>query len=298
MGASTMTGPYAPPPPPAAAAYGYGNGHVGYPTPYPVEPPEPPAHNTVEMTREMLLQVLDRFAEVLARKEFFGSLVSSSSSSSSITGASLGGAKENHGPKIRLITHGGACMLLHPQLHALSMNMPLIVDPLAPARLPPPKPTIGPTHSVTGLNANANTNVNMNKVDLVPVPKNLHMSNLPRRTTTRDVDVLLRAFVVDYGGHKHVLPGYTGYSNPNSNLSGFGSGTKTGDPGEAAKEAVARVNANVAAVKLRDAIRKTAQWFFNAGATSGSAWGMGMGVPLGADWMNADADVALPLGVE
>ncbi|KAF9556129.1 hypothetical protein CPC08DRAFT_614287, partial [Agrocybe pediades] len=73
---------------------------------------------------------------------------------------------------------------------------------------------------------------------------NPHMSTMPRRTTTRDVDILLRAFAA----------------------------------------AVDRVNANHAVLKLKEAIKKTAQVHFP-----------GM---LGLDWMNADADVALPLGID
>ncbi|KAF9556137.1 hypothetical protein CPC08DRAFT_641949 [Agrocybe pediades] len=165
---------YAAPVPATYAPYSYAP-YAYAPYAYGPERPEPPAHNTVEMTREMLIAVLERFAEVLALPAFFGGPT---------------GVK-----KLRLITHGGACMLLHPHLYGLSLNQPL-------------------------------TNL-----------------TLPRRTTTRDVDVLLRAFV--------------------------------------------------AAVKLREAVKKTAGWYFPA-STSGT-----VATPaLGADWMNADADVALPFGVD
>ena len=97
------------------------------------------------------------------------------------------------GRTIRMVVHGGACMLLHPGLHKLSQQ----------------------------------------QHQMIP--------SLPRRTTTRDVDYIHRAFVAELAS----------YGMPD------------------------------AAVKIQECIRTTARHF-----------------GLGADWMNSDADVALPMAHE
>lgn len=65
---------------------------------------ESPQHNTRELTREMLLAVLDHFSTLLPNKF-------------------------NNMP-VRLIVHGGACMLLHPDLDRLaSQTPPFLLSP-------------------------------------------------------------------------------------------------------------------------------------------------------------------------
>ncbi|KDR71571.1 hypothetical protein GALMADRAFT_18605, partial [Galerina marginata CBS 339.88] len=98
--------------------------------------PPPPLHNTIELTHERLLAVLEKFSEMLLRPR-----------------------------TLRLTVHGGACMLLHPELYALSQQMPL-----------------GHGQAVPTMAAGT------------------HLRDLPRRTATRDVDFIMRGFVADYAG--------------------------------------------------------------------------------------------------
>src|SRR6266550_561050 len=62
---------------------------------------ESPQHNTRELTREMLLAVLNHFSTLLPNKF-------------------------NNMP-VRLVVHGGACMLLHPDLDRLASQTPLFL---------------------------------------------------------------------------------------------------------------------------------------------------------------------------
>jgi len=65
---------------------------------------ESPQHNTRELTREMLLAVLNHFSTLLPNKF-------------------------NNMP-VRLVVHGGACMLLHPDLDRLaSQTPPFLLSP-------------------------------------------------------------------------------------------------------------------------------------------------------------------------
>lgn len=140
---------------------------------YPYQPAADPAlpsilpQNEKELTREALIQVLDYFSQLVT--QHFG------------------------GRPIRLVVHGGACMLLHNGLHALS------------------------------------------------VQQHLMSPQLPRRTTTRDVDYIHRSFV-----------------------------------GE-----MASLGVPDAAARLSECIKGTARTF-----------------GLGLDWMNSDADIALPYAFE
>ncbi|KIM43933.1 hypothetical protein M413DRAFT_442997 [Hebeloma cylindrosporum] len=93
----------------------------------------------------MLVQVLDRFSVLL--EDWF-----EFSSSTSIG--------SNYPQGIRLVVHGGACMLLHPQLYALSEQQ---------------------------------ASVFAKRGD----PDNQNMGH--RRTTTRDVDFIARGFLAEYG---------------------------------------------------------------------------------------------------
>lgn len=63
------------------------------------------------MTRDMLMTVLDYFSQLLPQ-HFDWSVIQSQSSGSA--------AAPPQG--MRLVVHGGACMLLHPGLYALSMQ--------------------------------------------------------------------------------------------------------------------------------------------------------------------------------
>jgi hypothetical protein len=126
-----------------------------------------PPHNDVELSREMLIKVLEYFSQLVAQV---------------FTGRS-----------IRMVVHGGACMLLHSGLYGLSQQ----------------------------------------QHQMIPA--------LPRRTTTRDVDYIHRSFVAE----------------------------------------LASCGMPDAAVKLQECIRSTARQF-----------------GLGADWMNSDADIALPMAHE
>ena len=67
----------------------------GPPTYIPAESPLPP-HNDVKLSRDMLIDILEYFSQLVARL---------------FTGRT-----------IRMVVHGGACMLLHPGLYSLSLN--------------------------------------------------------------------------------------------------------------------------------------------------------------------------------
>jgi hypothetical protein len=106
------------------------------PTPQPVafpiaEPPLPP-RNSVDLSREQLITVLTYFASLLP------------------THFSL---------PVRLVVHGGACMLLHPTLYNLAQQQ----------------------HQLAPLSSSSS-------------PHN----SLPRRTATRDVDYLHRSFIKEW----------------------------------------------------------------------------------------------------
>lgn len=135
-----------------------------------LEPPLAPRNN-VDLSREMLFTVLEHLSTVI-HSEFAGM-------------------------PLRLVAHGGACMLLHNGLYELANRKAMY-------------------HSSRG-------------------------ENVPRRTTTRDVDYIHRSFVTECTSR--------GIMNP----------------GE----------------RLKKCIQVTARQF-----------------RLGADWMNSDADVALPLSAE
>ncbi|KAM6499989.1 hypothetical protein JOM56_005497, partial [Amanita muscaria] len=89
-----------------------------------------PAHNTRELTREMLIAVLDYFSTLLPSRF------------------------DNH--PVKLVVHGGACMLLHPDLNTLAAQTPPGNDNTT-TRAPTPPPDV-------------------------------------KRTTTRDVDFIARSF--------------------------------------------------------------------------------------------------------
>jgi len=65
------------------------------PEPTPPDAPIPP-HNEVELNRDLLIRILEYFSQLVA--QLFA------------------------GRTIRLVVHGGACMLLHPGLHSLSQQ--------------------------------------------------------------------------------------------------------------------------------------------------------------------------------
>jgi hypothetical protein len=143
-----------------------------HPAAYAPPPSEPglapiPQKNEQELTREALIKVLDYFSQLIV--QHFA------------------------GRPIRLVVHGGACMLLHEGLYKLSLQQ----QQMSP--------------------------------------------NLPRRTTTRDVDYIHRSFVAEMAA--------SGMSD--------------------------------AAARLADCIKGTARKF-----------------ALGLDWMNSDADIALPYAFE
>ena len=120
---------------------------IPIPVPFQQFPPTMPAlptKNTVEMTRDMLLRVLEHFSVLL--EEWFD-----------FPSASPG---SNYPQSIRLVVHGGACMLLHSQLYALSEQQ---------------------------------ASVFATRGD----PDNKNMGQ--RRTTTRDVDFIARGFLAEYG---------------------------------------------------------------------------------------------------
>jgi len=126
-----------------------------------------PPRNEQELTRKALLKVLDYFSQLVAQ--------------------------HFSGRPIRLVVHGGACMLLHEGLYKLSLQQ----------------------HEMS--------------------------PNLPRRTTTRDVDYIHRSFVAEMAA--------------------------SGMPD--------------AAPRLAECIKGTARKF-----------------GLGLDWMNSQADIALPYAYE
>jgi hypothetical protein len=143
-----------------------------YASPTQVTPPQAPdqplpARNETELSRDMLMTVLT-YLSTLIPAQF-------------------------NGHPVRLVVHGGACMLLHPGLYTLSQE-----------------------HRHT-------TSDGM---------------TLARRTTTRDVDYINRAFAAEWH----------------------------------------RVGVSDATERLQNCIKATARRF-----------------GLGADWMNSDADVALPM---
>jgi len=178
-------------------------------------PPTLPARNEVEMTRSILTQVLDRFSVLL--EEWFEFWPRPEEAT---------GYDASRPHCIRLVVHGGACMLLHPQLYALSEQQAAVF-----AR------TRGGGYASSGDQQN---NDNMGQ----------------RRTMTRDVDFIARGFISEYGGVWVRGGSSSSYSN--------GKGR-----GMSAQE------------RLRGCIHETAVMF-----------------ELGEDWMNADADVALPMAYE
>jgi hypothetical protein len=95
-------------------------------------------HNQRELTREMLLAVLDHFSTLLP-------------------------GRFNNTP-VRLVVHGGACMLLHPDLDRLAAHTPPFL--LSPGR-PPGIPLPSETPDV-------------------------------KRTQTRDVDIITRSFDAEW----------------------------------------------------------------------------------------------------
>ncbi|KAF5375987.1 hypothetical protein D9757_008826 [Collybiopsis confluens] len=147
----------------------------GHHTPHHLNPhhqdPTLAPRNAVDLTREMLIAALEHLSTMIAF--------------------------EFSGLPIRLVAHGGACMLLHPGLHELANRKAMY-------------------HSTRGENA-------------------------PRRTTTRDVDYIHRAFVAESDARGIISAGE----------------------------------------RLQRCIRTTARQF-----------------GLGADWMNSDADVALPMSTD
>jgi hypothetical protein len=148
------------------------------PQPRPPTPPSDiqiPPRNETELNREMLIMLLIHFSTLIPSRF--------------------------NGLPVRLVVHGGACMLLHPGLHSLALQL----------------------H-------------NLSKSS----PSN-PLSALPRRTTTRDVDYILRSFTAEWQ----------------------------------------RIGIMDATERLQSCIQSTARHF-----------------RLGADWMNSDADVALPMANE
>lgn len=101
-------------------------------SPMPIPEQSRPKRNTVDLSREQLITVLTYFASLIPA--------------------------HFHLP-VRLVVHGGACMLLHPVLYDLSQQQ-LHLAPYSPSRSP--------------------------------------HNSLPRRTTTRDVDYIHRSFVTEW----------------------------------------------------------------------------------------------------
>lgn len=126
-----------------------------------------PPRNELELNRKKLFEVLNHFSLLVA--------------------------EPFRGAQVRLVVHGGACMLLHPGLHNLSQQ----------------QKHLSPT--------------------------------MPRRKTTRDVDIIKRSFGPEWG--QRGLPNATEL--------------------------------------LEECVKATARQF-----------------GLGLDWMNSDADVALPWATE
>ncbi|TFK71842.1 hypothetical protein BDN72DRAFT_764310 [Pluteus cervinus] len=136
--------------------------------------PEPalPPRNEKELSREMLISILNYFSTLIP--------------------------VHFNGRPVRLIVHGGACMLLHTQLIQLANQQP----PMAMGSLHAPD------------------------------------AQLPKRRSTRDVDIIKRSFVTEWQ----------------------------------------QAGVQDAADRLQNCINITARQF-----------------GLGLDWMNSDADVALPM---
>ncbi|KAF8968481.1 hypothetical protein BDZ97DRAFT_1590139, partial [Flammula alnicola] len=82
-----------------------------------------PPRNDVEMTRDMLVLVLNYFSQILPQHFDLSGTQSRASSSSS--------AASPQG--LQFVVHGGACMLLHPGLYALSQQQQA-VSPALPVR--------------------------------------------------------------------------------------------------------------------------------------------------------------------
>ncbi|KAL4261085.1 hypothetical protein AB1N83_007430 [Pleurotus pulmonarius] len=148
-----------------------------YASPAAPAPQEPqlPEKNNVEMTRDMLIQVLEYFSTIVP-------------------------AYFDNRP-VRLVIHGGACMLLHPRLYPLTQSPPM----------------------------SQSLFVGDDKMP-IPIPA--------KRTATRDVDYINRSFAAEW-------------------------------------KSVGVVDATE---RLKKCIWATARRF-----------------GLGADWMNSDADIALPM---
>ena len=68
-----------------------------------LDPPLPP-HNDLELSRDMLIDILEYFSQLVA--QLFAGLT------------------------IRIVVHGGACMLLHPGLHSLSQQQEQMIPSL------------------------------------------------------------------------------------------------------------------------------------------------------------------------
>ena len=253
------SGPQAPPPQSLVQPYSYG----AYAQPqYGLTPrqPEPPEHNTTEMTRDMVLQVLDKFSEELP---YYFDLEDTDDASYSGNGSSgdersqrrrregyLASSSRSKPSAIRLTVHGGASMLLHPGFHALSLKVPEVPkqNPSTSSRQSPPDasrtytdPTyVGPRPTQT-------------------------MRDLARRVSTRDVDIIMRGFVADFG-----------------NLGPPPRARRRRHEGGARMELEEDISRMDAATRLKACIKATARHFPG----------------LGQDWMNAEADVSLPLAKE
>lgn len=97
--------------------------------------PQPfPPHNEVEMTREMLTEVLEYFSQLLPKYFDWNVIQSIAAATSSSKATSI--PIQVPQPKIqgmRLVVHGGACMLLHPGLYQLSQQQQK-ASPGLPAR--------------------------------------------------------------------------------------------------------------------------------------------------------------------
>ena len=158
--------------------------HFQYAQPQPQpRPPSPPLdapippRNEVELTRDRLITLLTHFSTLIPSRF--------------------------NGRPVRLVVHGGACMLLHPGLYNLAVQQ---------------------HHTLAAIAA-----------------PNSPYSILPQRTTTRDVDYILRSFVAEWQ----------------------------------------QLGIMDAKERLQSCIQSTARQFH-----------------LGADWMNSDADIALPMAKE
>ncbi|KAF8881687.1 hypothetical protein CPB84DRAFT_236638 [Gymnopilus junonius] len=205
------------------------------------------------MNRDMVMQVLDKFSDELP---YYFDLDDSEDASYSGSGSSGderarnrrrdGAISTSSGSKpraIKLTVHGGACMLLHPGFHSLSLKMPEI-----------PRPKLSTNHSPSDPSRLHDPTY------VGPRPtKTIH--DLARRTSTRDVDIVLRGFVADFGA----------LGPPPRNKQRRREGGWAGP-----EEDVSRMDA---ATRLKACIKATTRYFPG----------------LGLDWMNADADVSLPM---